>query len=240
MFSTVSRDITDVRKIQESMRLTQLGQLVSTMAHEVNNPIMIISGNAQLALMEETLPADVRKYIKTIFEECGRTRDIIQRLLKFSRPSKGVLAVTDIGKIIETVTQIVQHQFSLSGVQVRVVPPSLSLPMVKVDVQQMHEVFMNLLNNARDAMPNGGTIDIRTGIDNGRLRIDIKDTGSGIQDEILKKIFDPFFTTKEKGTGLGLAICNNIVKGQNGELSVSSIVGEGTTFTILLPLSSGE
>ena len=109
-------------------------------------------------------------------------------------------------------------------------------PRLRIDEKRMHEVFLNLMNNSADAMPDGGMIVVRTRKDDGDLRIDIEDTGSGIAKENLKRIFNSFFTTKEKGTGLGLSLCYNIVKAHGGDLEFSSEVGKGTTATIRLPI----
>jgi signal transduction histidine kinase len=100
----------------------------------------------------------------------------------------------------------------------------------------MEEVFMNLMNNARDAMPEGGIIEITTSLEKDSMRIDFKDRGCGMSEEVMKRIFEPFFTTKEKGTGLGLSVCYGIIKAHNGELKFESEPGKGTTVTILLPL----
>jgi two-component system sporulation sensor kinase C len=106
---------------------------------------------------------------------------------------------------------------------------------VKIDEQQMHEVLMNLFNNAKDAMPGGGAIEIRTSCDQNKVKIAVKDSGCGMTEEVRSKIFEPFFTTKEKGTGLGLSICYSIIRTHNGELKAESQVGKGTIFSIILP-----
>ncbi|MGB3111980.1 MAG: ATP-binding protein, partial [Candidatus Omnitrophota bacterium] len=111
------------------------------------------------------------------------------------------------------------------------------LPPVLMDEKQIQEVFMNLLRNAFEAMPDGGDITVTTSREGNSVRTDIKDTGSGIPEEVMKKIFDPFFTTKEKGTGLGLSVCYGILKAHGGDLKYSSEPDEGTTATVLLPIA---
>jgi len=233
-----AKDITQRKEIEKSQRLSQLGKLVADMAHEVNNPLMIISGNAQLSLMEGVRDEEVKKNLKIIFEECKRAKDIIQRLLKFSRPSRGEIKEVDINKSIEAVVSIVEHQFKLINVEIKrnyLKDP----PLISIDEQQMQEVFMNLINNASEAMPGGGAITITTSLEGDFFRIDLKDTGCGMSEEVKKKLFEPFFTTKEKGTGLGLAVCYGIIKAHNGELKFESELNKGATATVLLPLREG-
>lgn len=222
----------------QSEKLASLGELVADMAHEVNNPLMIISGRAQLSLMEEIKNKKINENLKIITEQCERTKDIIQRLLTFSKPSKSVLTEVDVNKSLEDVVKLVEHQYSLTNTKiVRNYMPSP--PTIKVDEKQMQEVFMNLLKNSTEAMPKGGTITISTSRKDDKLRIDFKDTGEGISEEAIKKLFEPFFTTKEKGTGLGLSVCYGIIKAHNGELRYESKPGKGTTATILLPIRRG-
>lgn len=232
-------DITERKKIGESSRLVQLGRLVSAMAHEVNNPLMIISGNAQLSLMEGTKEEEIKNNLKIIMEECLRAKNIIQRLLKFSRPSKGETKEVDINKSIEAVVGIVEHQFKLVNVEIKRNYPE-NLPLISIDEQQMQELFMNLINNAVEAMPDGGAITITTSLEGDFLRIDFKDSGSGMTEEVKKKVFEPFFTTKEKGTGLGLSVCYGIIKAHNGEIKFESELNKGTTVSVLLPLGGGK
>jgi PAS domain S-box-containing protein len=230
----IIRDITERKKIEESLRLAQLGELVSVMAHEINNPVMIISGNAQLIMMDDNLNEESRNNLKVIFEQCQRAKGIIQRLLSFSRPSKGARREVDINSSVEAVLNMIEHQYNLDNIHIR---RSFAgdLPAVIIDEHQIHEVFMNLLSNAREAMPQGGEIGITTAVEENFVRIDFKDTGSGIAPEVVKKMFQPFFTTKEKGTGLGLAICYGIIKAHDGELKCRSDQGQGAVFTVLLP-----
>jgi PAS domain S-box-containing protein len=230
----IIRDITYMKDLEQKERLAQLGRLVADMAHEISNPLMIISGNAQLSLMEDLGSGKVKENLELIMKESQRAKEIIQRLLKFSKPSKGESREIDINKIVEAVSGIIEHQFSLSNVTINKVLAQ-GLPLVMVDEYQMHEVLMNLLNNAKDALPSGGTIEVRTSSDQSGVRIDVKDNGSGMSEEVRAKIFEPFFTTKDKGTGLGLSICYSIIRAHNGELKVESHVGKGTVFSIILP-----
>jgi two-component system NtrC family sensor kinase len=222
-------------KLVQTEKLASLGRLVSDMAHEVNNPLQIISGRAQISLMEKIQNTEVEESLDIIMDQCERARDIIQRLLLFSKPSKGEIKEIGINDAIEFVAKLLEHQFLLAGVKI-IRDYEGGLPPLKLDEKQIHEVFMNLMRNSADAMKGGGTITIRTTREGDKVRTDVTDTGGGIADEDLNKLFDPFFTTKEHGTGLGLSVCYGIIKAHGGELTYSSKLGTGTTATILLPV----
>jgi len=235
----VFRDITERMKIEATQRLTQLGELVSDMAHEVNNPLMIISGNAQLCLMEDIKPPIVKENLGVIIDQCSRAKTIIERLLAFSKPSKGELKDVDINAVVDLSAKLLEHQYSLINIKI-IKSYQPQLPIISIDEKQIQEVLVNIIKNAAEAMPGGGMITIVTSQEGQSLRIDITDTGEGISDEAMKKMFVPFFTTKEKGTGLGLPVCYGIIKVHGGELKFNSEVGKGTTATILLPLGGGK
>ncbi len=226
---------THQQQLSQSAKLAALGKLVSDMAHEVNNPLMIISGNAQLCLMDEIPKEEIKSNLKIIVNECKKSKDIIQRLLKFSRPSRGQLKEKDINSNIESIVSIVEHQFNLIGVKIKR-NYGRNLPLIFIDEEQLQEVFMNLLNNAKDAMEKGGEIVVSTSCVDSMIKIDFSDTGCGMPEEAIKHIFEPFFTTKEKGNGLGLSVCYGIVKAHHGELTFESKTGQGTTASIFLPL----
>ncbi len=223
------------QQLSQSAKLAALGKLVSDMAHEVNNPLMIISGSAQLCLMEQLPGEEIKNNLKIIVNECRKSKDIIQRLLKFSRPSRGQLKEKNINESVEAIVRIIEHQFSLDGVSIKR-NYCQDLAPILIDEEQLQEVFMNLLNNAKDAMEKGGEIRITTSYSNGFIKIDFGDTGCGMSEEAIKHIFEPFFTTKEKGNGLGLPVCYGIIKAHQGELKFESEIGKGTTASIFLPL----
>lgn len=224
-------------KLIQSEKLASLGQLVSSMAHEVSNPMMIIAGRAQIALMEEIQDKYLRESMEIIRDQCGRAKDILQRLLKFSKATKGETTEININDSIESVVKLLEHQYSLLNIKI-INNYAPSLPAIKGDDKQLQEVFMNMLNNAAQAMPKGGTITITTLKEKNMVRIEFKDTGEGISEENLKKLFVPFFTTKEKGTGLGLSVCYGIIRAHGGEIKYTSKLGEGTTAIILFPFET--
>lgn len=230
----VMRDITERKKVEQAQRLVELGKLVSDMGHEVNNPLMIISGRAQLVLEQDIKNDKIRRDIEVIVDQCRRAKEVIQRLLMFSKPSGGVFKKEDINKVIQEVVDIVEYQFSLSNIHIEKIF-NKTLPLVKIDKKMIQEAFLNFFNNSRDAMPTGGDIRIITGMEKGFVKIEFKDTGCGMSEETLKKVCDPFYTTKESGVGLGLSVVFGTVKAHEGDLRFESEEGKGTSVIVLLP-----
>ncbi|MBN2104805.1 PAS domain S-box protein [bacterium] len=230
----VFRDMTERKKIEASQRLTQLGRLAADIAHEVKNQLMLVSTRAQIALIHLQEAKEVETDIQTIIDQCKRINDVVKRLLQFSRPSKGDFQEVDLNNSLQFVIDLVEKQFFQGKVEIlkKLAP---SLPTVNIDEKQMQEVFVNLLQNAYEAMPEGGLITVSTSTRDDFVQIDFKDTGAGISENDMARIFDPFFTTKENGTGLGLSACFGIVQAHQGNLHYESEPGNGTTATILLP-----
>ncbi|GEM_PF-1016408 len=236
----LEKKLSELKQVQsmlvQSEKLASLGRLVSDMAHEVNNPLMVISGNAQLSLLDGSLKGELKNYIEIIHSECNRAKSIIERLLMFSRPGKGEQKLVDINASIESIIKLLDHSFGLSNVKI-ITHFTPGLPFVLVDDKHLQEVFMNLLNNARDAMPKGGKVVISTSLDEKRVKIEVRDSGVGMDEATLSRLFEPFFTTKEKGTGLGLSVCYGIIKAHNGELKFTSQPGKGSTAYVFLPIT---
>ena len=223
--------------MEAAQRLVQLGKLVAFVAHEVNNPLMVISGRAQLSLLEENANPELTANLQLITAECQRAKGIIQRLLKFSRPGNEGRVVVALGSLLEEVMALVEHQFGLENVTLRK-HFAAQLLRVSVNPQHVQEVFMNIIMNARDAMlGQGGVIEVYTAAEDGWARVEFRDNGPGIEPATLSRITEPFFTTKAHGTGLGLAICVNILRAYDGNLAVESLPGKGTTVYIRLPLA---
>jgi two-component system, NtrC family, sensor kinase len=220
----------------QSEKLASLGRLISEIAHEVNNPLMIISGNAQLCLMTEPVTGEVKNTLEVVVEECQRAKGIINGVLRFARPSKGAIKEVNISSSLDAVVGLLERQFQLNhNIHIKKhygIDPSF----VFIDDQQVQEVFMNLLNNAKEAMPKGGVITVTTSLEGAFLKIDFKDTGVGMTDEVMQRMFEPFFTTKQEGGGIGLGVCYAIIKAHHGELKFESSPGKGTVASVLLPL----
>ncbi|MBD3426500.1 MAG: PAS domain S-box protein [Candidatus Omnitrophica bacterium] len=232
-----AQDISQRKQAEESHRLAQLGRLLSDMAHEVNNPLMIISGRAELALLEGVKDEKIKDTLNVILDQCFLAKDIIHRLLRYSRIGKIERTPVDMYKIIDLITNILQHHFQMSNIVLEKEVEE-GLPMVIGNEKQLQQVFMNIIRNSADAMPDGGVITLKTHRQGNYIRIDIRDTGEGMSPKVLGRIFEPFFTTKQKGTGLGLAVCHTIIQDHGGKLKYESKIGEGTTATILLPVES--
>lgn len=234
-YMTQVQDVTERKKIAEAQRLAQLGRLLSDMAHEVNNPLMVISGRAELALVDGVENEKVKTAFRTIIEQCFFAKDIIQRLLKYSRVGKVEKKAVDARAAIDFVVDILGHHLRMSGVTVKT-RLGRNLPSINANEKQLQEVFMNILHNASDAMPGGGTITINAEREGEFVKIEFEDTGEGMSQAVLERIFEPFFTTKQKGTGLGLAVCHAIMEEHGGKICYQSKIGEGTKVSILIPV----
>lgn len=233
-------------KLIQAEKLATVGQLSSGFAHEVNNIICSIGGYAQFVqqkLAKKSLGelSDIMKDIEVIINQSERATKLMQNFLGFSRKNKDEESLVNVTSIIDKVLSFISYKLRNLNIEV-VKEYEADLPELLVDPNKLEQVFLNIIVNAIHAMPQGGKIQItarffrRQG--EGFVRIDFKDTGCGIPEENHKKIFDPFFTTKDKGmgTGLGLFICRRIVEGYQGRIELASKVGEGTTFTIDLPV----
>lgn len=219
-------------------RLASMGQLAAGVAHEINNPLGTILLFSDM-LYKETSRDDPRsKDLKMIVDETNRCKNIVADLLNFSRQQEVLAQDIDVNALISSVIEVVEHQPIFESVNfVKHLAPDL--PAIQADPAQLKQVFVNLFNNAAEAKGDGGTITLTTRpIDGSFVEIKVSDTGCGIPEEDLGKLFTPFFTTKAlgKGTGLGLSIVYGIIKMHKGQITAQSEVGQGTTFTITLPI----
>jgi len=223
----------------QSEKMAAIGCLAAGIAHEINNPLTAITMN--IAFLADLIKGDekLEKKLRIIEKEADRASEIVKGLLTFSRQSKQTdKKPTDIHQIIENTLKPIEQTITLANIKV-IREFAAGLEQVLINANQIQQVFLNLINNACDAMPKGGQINIRTKkISEGKIVVEFSDTGSGIPSESISKIFDPFYTTKSpgKGTGLGLTVSYEIIKNHNGELEVTSEIGKGTTFYIKLPV----
>lgn len=232
------------RQLFHSHRLATVGRLAAGAAHEINNPLTIISLNVQIILSllgGKKENKEIRDRLKVVTEQEERISKIIQDLMGFARPTQPKFHQASISLIMDKVLSVIGDRVSMAKVEVQNAI-GLDLPQVMVDSLQMEQVFMNILINANHAMPEGGEIKLNAKAVNGSVEVSIADTGEGIPKKDLAKIFDPFFTTKKEGegTGLGLAICHSIVEHNGGSLRVVSEEGKGTIFTVILPVDKGS
>jgi two-component system NtrC family sensor kinase len=213
--------------------------LAAGVAHEINNPLSGVMGFAQLLLDDPQLTPQQRSDVETICTQAQRCRVIVQNLLQFSRRKDPINEPMDMAPLVKSTVDLVKYDFSTSGIAIDVNIP-MDLPVVLGDSNQLQQVFLNLMTNARQAIAErkNGRLSIAGKEQNGKITLRFSDNGPGIEEAILGKIFDPFFTTKPvgKGTGLGLSICYGIIKQHHGDLRVESIPGEGATFILELPI----
>jgi len=241
----VMTDITDAAILQSKLlhaeKLAAVGQLVSGVAHEVNNPLTAILGFADLLMENPDLPDVARKDLKVILQEAQRTKQIVQNLLSFARQMPPQRKPVQLNTILRRTVQLRAYDFNSHGVQV-VEHLDESLPPIIGDAHQLQQVFLNIMNNAYDAVRDTGRparIEIMTASVGAAVEVSFRDNGHGIA--YPERIFDPFFTTKEvgKGTGLGLSICYGIVREHNGEiLCHNNTSSEGATFIVRLPAAA--
>lgn len=225
----------------QSEKLAALGRLAGGVAHELKNPLTGIVGNAELMLRRLDKDKNHNECIhvlETVKKEGNRCQDLAKNLLQFSRQKKGKMKLASVNQILEDALKILSYHLYQAGAPIKLVKNlAPGLPMVLADADQIEQVIVNLVINSRDAMPKGGTLTLTTSRRNGKVAIDISDTGIGIPDDLKSRIFEPLFTTKAegKGTGLGLSVSRDIIQNHNGEIYFKSKPGEGTTFTIVLP-----
>jgi PAS domain S-box-containing protein len=233
-------DVTQRERMEEQMsqteKLTSLGLLAAGVAHEVNTPLAVISNYIQM-LAKQMPEGDPRQsIIEKIVKQTFRASEIVNNLLNFSRTGPSALADVDVNRVVEETLSLVSHPLKTSQIQV-VKQLTDGLPAVRGSANKLQQVFLNLFLNARDAMPTGGILEVRTGAHNGSVEIEVADTGNGIPRDHIHKIFDPFFTTKPggRGTGLGLSVSYGIIKEHAGKIDVRSAPGRGTSFHVEFP-----
>jgi PAS domain S-box-containing protein len=238
------RDITEMGKLEAQLRrsdkLAALGTLSAGVAHEVMNPLHALGLNLHLLQSELGAAApdgsSVRGYLDVLRSELQRLHRIVENFLRFAKPAVPEVKPVDIVSLVERVLGLVGFEAANDGVRIEThLDPEL--PSLLGDEGQLSQVFLNVIMNALQAMPDGGSITVTTRSDGDWAEVAVKDTGPGIADAVLPHVFDPYFTTRPSGIGLGLAIAHRIVQGHQGSLDVESHVGSGTTMIIRLPLS---
>ncbi|HXW06352.1 MAG TPA: ATP-binding protein [Vicinamibacterales bacterium] len=228
-------------QLQISEKMASIGLLAAGVAHEVNTPLTGISSFVQM-LMQGAEAEDPRtKVLEKIERQTFRAAKIVNGLLNLARPAQVESGPMDVNAVVNDVLALLEHQFRTSRIQVRK-ELAASVPFVQGIEYKLQQVFLNLFLNARDAMPRGGWLTIVTRTAGETVGVEIADTGSGIPPDQLSRIYDPFFTTKDigKGTGLGLSITYGIVQEHGGTITCDSVVGQGTRFTLTLPVAASR
>jgi signal transduction histidine kinase len=236
------------RSLRQSEKLATIGQLASGLAHEIGTPLNIIGGRVELTKSSLEDKEEAYTNLDIISNQTIRITKIIEDLLGFAKKKKPEETTVGVAALLETTLDFVRHQVQKQGVQVEMNGKE-DLPPVKGDSDQLQQVFLNLILNAIQSMPRGGTLRIslsskytlKKGLEVGKPQfyaiVSIEDTGAGMEQEVIQNIFNPFFTTKDKGTGLGLTISQGIVRDHEGWIEVESEMGKGSTFRIYLPAS---
>jgi PAS domain S-box-containing protein len=224
-------------QLLQSEKLAAMGRLTSQIAHELNNPLYGIMNTLELLKTEVSLQSKRRKVLEMALSETQRLSELLRKMLSFSKPDQEERQAVDLNTVIDEILLLHEKQLQENDIKIKT-SFAAELPVIMASKNQLRQVFLNLVANARDAMPDGGTLNVKTDSDKANVKIEISDTGTGIKEEHLKRIFDSFFTTKDsiKGVGLGLSVCYGFIKEHGGDIQVRSKVGKGTTFTIILPI----
>lgn len=221
----------------QAARLAAVGQLAASIAHEINNPLYAARNSLYLLAEDLSSERQASPYLSMASDQLTRIARIIERMRDFYRPTRGELGQYDLNVLLE-------ETLALAGLNVRhgaiqmIFTPAHELPTVLCNGDQLRQVFLNLVLNAIEAMPEGGTLTVRTKAGPSVAVVEVQDTGIGIPDDIRAHLFEPFFTNKPNGTGLGLSISAHIVTQHGGQLEVESIVDQGSTFRVVLPYQS--
>ncbi|MGI8669998.1 MAG: ATP-binding protein [Aridibacter sp.] len=243
MSRKMASDIEQLQKLNEQLirteKLAAMGTLSAGVAHEVNNPLASISSLIQMLQKSENLDDNEQEKLKLIQTQILRITQVTKDMIDFARVREAAKSLVDVNEIIETSLRLASFDKLFQKLELKKVFVK-DLPKIFADSDQLQQVFLNLFLNARDAMPNGGELSIKTHRNEKFILIEISDSGVGINNKDLKKIFDPFFTTKStgKGTGLGLAVCYGIITAHDGKIEVSNNNENGTKFTIYLPIEN--
>ena len=223
-------------QLLQSEKLAAMGRLISQIAHELNNPLYGIMNTLELLKTEVPPQSKRRKILEMALSETVRLTDLLRKMLSFSKPDEEQKQAVDINVVLDEILLLVRKQLHENSIKIATSFEE-NLAKVCASKNQLRQVFLNMISNARDAMPEGGTLTIKTKSNRDTIHVEVIDTGVGIREEHMNKIFDAFFTTKEgvKGVGLGLSVCYGFIKEHGGDIKVASKKGEGTAFTIILP-----
>jgi PAS domain S-box-containing protein len=237
-------DVTERQQLQASLaqseKLAAVGQLAAGVAHEINNPLTAIQANAQLLQRDMSASENGQlEMVESIIEASARATQAVRDLLDFARSERYQVAPTDLNETIQRTLALMGPELGSRSISLRF-DPALDLPMINASQDHLQGVWLNLLINAIDAIDDGpGKITVKSSQVNDLIKVSVTDSGQGIPKDQISRIFEPFYTTKEpgRGTGLGLSVCHQIVTRHGGQIRVISQPGEGTTFTVILPIS---
>ncbi len=239
-FTGIVREMTEQKQMEDrlvqSERLAAIGNTVAHIAHEIKNPLAIMGGFAKQLLRATVLDDKAKQKLGIISEEVDRLEKMVAEMRNFVRRPPARMQFGHIDATLHEALELFRDAFKERHIKLRRVGKD-RLPGFNLDPDQMHQVLINLLKNAMEAMPQGGELTVTTRKRGANLEIAIQDTGVGMTQEVVANLFQPYFTTKEAGTGLGLAVCQSIIQEHGGLISVESAPGQGSTFTIRLPIA---
>lgn len=247
-FRLLGHDITERKKAEQQLlmtsKLASIGELTAGIAHELNNPLTGVIGYAQLLMDAPDVPPQVKSDLEKIYQESQRAAKIVHNLLSFARQRQPEKHLVDVNELIQKTLEMRSYRLVTSNIELHL-ELQAGLPRILADYHQLQQVLLNILVNAEQALAevkHQGKIWLSSSAGHEYVTISIRDNGPGIPKSNITRIFDPFFTTKEvgKGTGLGLSVCHGIITAHGGNIYVDSRVGKGATFTIELPIVSGE
>jgi len=233
------KDVTDRMKLQQQLRqveqMTGIGQMAANVAHEIRNPLIAVGGFAR-QLHEDMEPDDPRReHTRVILEEVTRLEQILREQLTLERHLQPVMRPVDVNQILRDVRKLLSHGLLSSQTQL-VGDLQDGLPVTMGDANQLKQAFLNIIGNAIQSMEDGGTVSVTSAQRGDDIIVTIRDDGPGIPSDVMSKLFVPFFTTRKSGSGLGLAVTRRIVENHGGDITAESQPGDGTSFTVRLPI----
>lgn len=242
-YKKLGEKIQQLKETQErlicSERLGVIGNMAAYIAHEIRNPLVTIGGFAR-AILRTAHPNDqIKQSIEIIVEEVNRLEKILANIMDFSRPNELVRTASQINEILENICSLMEPYFKNGNIQL-IKKFATCIPKIIIDPTQIKQVFLNIIKNAVESMPQGGTLTIETTVEDDFIKINTTDTGEGMAAETIKNIFIPFFTTKTDGTGVGLVVSQKIVDDHGGCIRVKSSLQQGSTFSIYLPIKKNN
>ncbi|MCX8022017.1 MAG: ATP-binding protein [Syntrophorhabdaceae bacterium] len=247
VYGVLNEKLKEIRKKDERIRdfanelirankLSVMGELAGSIAHEIKNPLISIQGFAKRIVKTEDIEK-IKKYARLIDSESGRLSNVLVKLLEFSRMDEPEKVPININEVVDDTVLFMEHYLTrFKNIEV-ILDKGENLPPILADKIHIQQALVNIMMNAAQAMPKGGAIKIKTGEEEGYVYVSVTDKGTGIKPEDMERLFDPFFTTKKKGegTGLGLSLVKRLVDAHKGKIHVESKLGEGSTFKILIP-----
>ncbi len=239
-----TKEMIDIEEqLRRADRLTILGQISAELAHEIRNPLGSIKGTVEIIKSDYSKDDKKYEFIEIMVKETNRLNEVLDNFLRFSKGKAQPTSSVNINSLLNEVMSFLNINITKNRVTLKIELKE-NLPMVILNGEQLKQVFFNIVINAIQSMPDGGTLSVKTDMESDKnksyLTIAFIDTGVGIRDEDLDKLFEPFHTSKEEGTGLGLSISQKIIEKFGGQITINSVLGKGSTFTVKLPIKDEE